>query len=124
MLLDDMGQYLQEQSIGLLGTDIFLSLLPAEIDNCIALFEYAGEAPELHSNIEKPRLQVMVRNVDYQTGRMTIEQVKTALHGLSEQIINGKRYLLIKALQSPEFLGYDENNRAEFVCNFEIIKEV
>lgn len=123
MLLDDIGQYLQQQNIGLLGTDIFLSQLP-DLDNCIALFEYGGEAPELHSNIEKPRLQVMVRNVDYQTGRTTIEQMKNILHGLSEQIINGKRYLLIKALQSPEFLGYDENNRAEFVCNFEIIKEV
>ncbi|QCX32456.1 hypothetical protein FDN13_01380 [Caloramator sp. E03] len=124
MLLDDIGQYLEEQNIGRLGTDIFLSLLPEDIDNCIALFEYGGEAPELHSNIEKPRLQAMVRNVDYQTGRMTIEQIKNILHGLSEQIINGKRYLLIMALQCPEFLGYDENNRSEFVCNFEIIKEV
>ncbi|MDO6355114.1 minor capsid protein [Caloramator sp. CAR-1] len=123
MLLDDIGQFLQEQTIGLLGADIFLSQLP-DLDNCIALFEYGGEAPELHSNIEKPRLQVMVRNIDYQVGRMKIEQIKNTLHGLSEQIFNGKRYLLIKALQSPEFLGYDENNRAEFVCNFEIIKEV
>lgn len=124
MLLEDIGQYLQSQGIGTLGVDIFLGILPSESDNCIALFEYAGSPPDLHWNGEYPGLQVMVRNADYPAGRVKIEQVKNTLHGLYEQVLNGTRYLLIKAKQSPECLGLDDNQRYEFVINFDVIKEV
>jgi len=88
------------------------------------VFEYAGEPPDLHSNTEYPGLQVLVRNKSYEAGRTKIEQVRTILHGVTETIINNERYLLIRANQSPAFLQRDENNRAVFVCNFRVIKEV
>lgn len=124
MLLDDIGQYLQSKSIGTLGVDIFLGMMPDQPDNLVALFEYAGSPPDLNWNGEYPSLQVMVRNTSYPAGRTKIEQVRDVLHGLCEQVINGTRYLLIKAKQSPESLGRDDNNRCEFVINFDVIKEV
>lgn len=124
MLLQDIIQILQDNGIGTIGVDIFYSQLPPSPDNVVVAFEYAGEPPELHSNVEHPGLQIMVRNKSYDAGRQKIEQVRNALHGVAETIINGHRYLLIQARQSPESLGRDENGRALFVCNFRVTKEV
>lgn len=122
-MLKEIGTYLQSQEIGTLGADIFLGLMPDQPDNCIALFEYAGSPPDLHWNGEYPGLQVRVRNKSYAAGRTKIVEVVKELHGLHEQVLNGTRYLLIKARGSPEILKRDNNNRVELFVNFEIIKE-
>lgn len=122
MLIRDIAQILQTNGIGVLGTDIFLGQLPASPDNVVAVFEYAGEPPDLHWPGEYPGLQILVRNKSYEAGRQKIEQVKNILHGLAETVVNNHRYLLIRANQSPAFLQRDENNRAIFVCNFRVIK--
>ena len=122
-MLREIGAYLATKSIGTVGTDIFLGLMPDLPDNCIALFEYAGSPPDLHWNGEYPGLQVRVRNKSYAAGRAKIGEVVNELHGLHEQVLSGTRYLLIKARGSPEVLKRDNNNRVELFVNFEIIKE-
>jgi len=122
-VLREIGAYLATKSIGTVGTDIFLGLMPDQPDNCIALFEYAGSPPDLHWAGEYPGLQVRVRNKSYAAGRAKIEEVVKELHGAHELTLNGTRYLLIKARGSPEVLKRDNNNRVELFVNFEIIKE-
>ena len=122
-MLREIGAYLATKSIGTVGTDIFLGLMPDQPDNCIALFEYAGSPPDLHWNGEYPGLQVRVRNKSYAAARTKIGEAMTALHGLHEQTLSGTRYLLIKARGSPEVLKRDNSNRVELFVNFEIIKE-
>lgn len=122
-MLREIGAYLATKSIGTVGTDIFLGLMPDLPDNCIALFEYAGSPPDLHWNGEYPGLQVRVRNKSYAAARTKIGEAMTALHGLHETVLGGTRYLLVKARGSPEVLKRDANNRVELFVNFEIIKE-
>jgi hypothetical protein len=122
-MLTEIGAYLATKSIGTVGADIFLGLMPDQPDNCIALFEYAGSPPDLHWNGEYPGLQVRVRNKSYAAARTKIGEVMAELHGLHEQVLNDTRYLLIKARGSPEVLKRDNNNRVELFVNFEIIKE-
>jgi hypothetical protein len=122
-VLREIGAYLATKSIGTVGTDIFLGLMPDQPDDCIALYEYAGSPPDLHWNGEYPGLQVRVRNKSYAAGRTKISEVMAALHGLHEQTLSDTRYLLIKARGSPEILKRDNNNRVELFVNFEIIKE-
>jgi hypothetical protein len=122
-MLSEIGNYLQTQGKGTLGTDIFLGLMPDQPDDCIALFEYAGSPPDLHWNGEYPGLQARVRNTSYAAARTKIGDVVDELHGLCEQTLSGTRYLLIKAKGSPEILKRDSNNRIELFVNFEIIKE-
>ena len=122
-MLSEIGAYLATKSIGTVGTDIFLGLMPDQPDNCVALYEYAGSPPDLHWNGEYPGLQVRVRNKSYAAARTKIGEVMEKLHGLHEQTLSGTRYLLIKARGSPEVLKRDNNNRVELFVNFEIIKE-
>ena len=123
MMLKEIGTYLQSQGMGTLGADLFLGLMPDQPDNCIALFEYAGSPPDLHWEGEYPRLQVRVRDKSYAAARAKIGSIVALLHGLHEQVLSNTRYLLIKALGSPEVLKRDANNRVELFVNFEIIKE-
>lgn len=122
-MLSEIGAYLATKSIGTVGTDIFLGLMPDQPDNCVALYEYAGSPPDLHWNGEYPGLQVRVRNKSYAAARTKIGEVMEKLHGLHEQTLSDTRYLLIKARGSPEVLKRDNNNRVELFVNFEIIKE-
>jgi hypothetical protein len=124
MLLDDIGVYLQSHGIGEVGVDIFKGAMPDSPDKCICLYEYAGEPLSLDWDGENPGLQVMVRDKSYEQGRLKINRIQNTLHGINNTTINGTRYLLVHAQQSPESLGRDENNRCEFVINFRVIKEV
>lgn len=124
MLLDDIAAILQQRGV----TGVYKGFMPDTPDNLVALFEYAGEPMELtmggeDSVLERPGLQVRVRDTSYPAGRAKIGQIVDILHGLSEVVVNGTRYLLIRANQSPESLGLDANNRSEFVCNFSVLKE-
>jgi hypothetical protein len=122
-VLTEIGAYLATKNVGAVGADIFLGLMPDQPDNCIALFEYAGSPPDLHWEGEYPRLQVRVRDKSYAAARAKIGTVAALLHGLHEQVLSDTRYLLIKALGSPEVLKRDANNRIEIFVNFEIMKE-
>lgn len=128
MLLDDIATYLQQQGAGTVGTDIFKGFLPDQPDNCIGLFEYAGSPTELTMGtgdavLERPGLQVRARNKSYSAARSKLDEVVTALHGLANETLGGKRYLLIRANQSPESIGMDASNRNELVVNFSVLKE-
>ncbi len=128
LLLDDIASYLASFNIGKVGTDIHKGFLPDQPDNLVALFEYAGSPMELtmgdgDATLERPGLQVRVRNTSYPVGRAKIDQVVDVLHGLANVTLGGKRYLLIRANQSPASMGLDANNRSEFVVNFSVIKE-
>lgn len=124
MLLDDIATYLQT----LANRDIFKGHYPDKPDNVISLFEYAGEPAEMTMGggdpvLERPGLQVRVRDKDYAAGRSRIQAVVDALHGLANTKLSDTRYLLIRANQSPESMGLDQNNRSEFVVNFSVLKE-
>jgi len=124
VLLDDIALYLETQGVGTCGTDIFAGTMPSQPNNCIVLYEYAGYPRYLVWNGERPGLQVRVRNTSYSAGRTKIEEVVQTLHGVCEYTApSGVRYLLIRAEQSPESLGQDDNGRFEWVVNFDVIKE-
>lgn len=128
MLLDDIATYLASKGIGTVGVDLRKGFMPDSPDNLVVLFEYAGEPTEMtmgdgDSTLERPGLQVRVRNKSYPDGRAKIQSVADTLHGLAETVLGGKRYLLIRANQSPESIGQDANGRNEWVINFSVLKE-
>jgi Bacteriophage minor capsid protein len=108
------------------GTDLFAGLMPNSPDNCVTLFEYPGEAPEYTMGptslpaISKPRLQVLVRNLDYMTGRAQIEAVVSALETICNETINSTLYERVARTQEPSFLHRDAARRIFFVANMEV----
>ncbi|MCL5045573.1 MAG: minor capsid protein, partial [Actinobacteria bacterium] len=121
--LDEIAGYLATKGIGVVGTDIFQSQLPAAPDACVALYETGGFPPELHAAVDHPTFQVLCRAKDYAAARAKAEAVYAALHGLTETVLGGRRYLLIAAMQTPTGIGRDDNGRAEVSCNFRVMLE-
>lgn len=123
MLLDDIATYLEANSIGTVGTDLFKGDMPETPDNCVALFEYAGEPPEVATDIEYPGLQVRVRNTSYSAARVKIDAVYALLHTLANTTLSGTKYLSIFAVQSsPVPLGRDSSNRVDLAQNYKVTK--
>lgn len=128
MLVDDIASYLQTSSVGTVDADLFKGHMPdddasSSYNDCIALFPYGGDPPELVGDIENPRLTVRVRNTSYSSGMSKANTVMTTLHTLNEQTIEGHRYLFIRAVSSPTHLGRDHRGRNLFSIDFMVTKE-
>ena len=124
MLADDIAAYLETAGVGTVNSNIFTGHLPDTTSNCLALYQYAGEPPELVGEIENPRLTARVRNVSYDDGQKKARDVLKALHTLNERTINGHRYLYIRAAGSIAQLGRDHEKRALFTIDFIVTKLV
>ena len=129
MILDDFADCLSSAGHGVTGTDLFKSMLPSRPDAVIGLIHYgglepvrgmAGSAGQALAQIE--RVQVIVRNPRYEDAAKLAQDVWFTLDGAS-RAINGVQYQWISALQSPFFLGRDENNRSLVACNFECVRD-
>lgn len=125
LLLDDLGVYLQAQSIGTVGTDLFKGILPESPDDCISIDQSGGVEPDRELPLEKPTIQVLVRNDDYATGLTKAKAIYDLLHRAghdngAEPVlkVGGVDVMDIFAMQEPFHLGKDENERDLFTLNF------
>lgn len=127
MLLDEIGNYLQTQGVGTLGSTLFLSVMPDTPDDVVSVYDYGGLPPVMTlgagaAKWEEPRIQVVARATTYSAARTKIGAVFTALHSLLNTSLSGTLYLSIEAVQSPFTLDRDTNGRVRCACNFHIRK--
>lgn len=126
-VLNDIGEYLQTNSIGTLGTDLFLSQMPDAPDNVVTVFEYAGNAPNRMGGNRQPGIQIRTRSDSYEDARAKIDNVYLLLSKIGNEYeddapegveINGTTYLHFQTVQEPFEIGVDDNGRHELVQNF------
>ena len=125
----DIVQYLEQagESSGfddlVYGTNLFIGKEPSKPINCVTIFDTPGFSPQLNlttQGYEYPSIQVRVRNDKYTTGWTLIERIKTSLHGLNQQTINGTLYSVVYCSSGPALLDWDDNGNCRLVCNFNI----
>lgn len=116
-----------ESALGLTFADnLFIGREPSLPNDCITLFDGAGEPPELtfgnDTTIDRPGITIYSRSKDYKVASDLIQSVKWFLHGKHNETWNGAVYLSIVCTGEPYLLDWDSNNRARFVCNFSMIR--
>jgi hypothetical protein len=119
----DIAAYLAGKGRGTVNSSIFVNYRPATPANLISVTGYGGSAPDwTHdtSGNANPRVQVWVRNTSNSSARTLIEACFDDLDGLTNQTLSGTFYPGIFAIQHPQLLAQDENNRWEYVCNFDV----
>lgn len=125
MILDEIGAYLQANSIGTVGTDIFKGSMPNTPVVQIGLYEYQG-LPSIDASggiaAERPRFQVIVRGPAYEAARTTAEAIHTLLNRTSFTQ-SGTAYLFVKAIAPPFKIGVDANNNVKIGISFQVTKE-
>lgn len=118
---DDIADYLQDQGVGTVGTDIFVGKAPPTPDSLIAIIpSNAGSAaPNMYiRDLIYPRFQVYIRNEDWSAGADKLYEVRQALHVKIGLALNNHRALRIHAQQEGGPIGEDGQGRSEFSINF------
>lgn len=123
----ELCEYLEDESVGTVGTDLFAGELPAGVISGMVLTLYPGAPPELTCgstgwNLEIPRLQFQVRNTDEATALLKCKLAAAAFSKVANQTIELVRYRSVTVLQSPGLLMRDANNRPVYGFNIEAEK--
>lgn len=124
----DIKDVLVAGDFGLVFTvNLFIGKEPATPSNCATIFDTPGRPPVLTLDGKQidggyfyPSIQIRVRNSDYRVGWNLITAIKEVLHGLKNEVWNEAHYDLIRCVQEPFLLDWDENGRARFVSTFDI----
>lgn len=130
MILEALGDHLQTNAVGTLGTNIFLGKMPASPDYCITLYEYEGVAP-MESfggnpyDIDMPRIQVVVRAArdDYPTARDAVNTIRGILADITDVTISSTKVLRVASLGAFIPLGLDDKDRPRIAANFQAYVE-
>lgn len=119
----DIKDVIVYEGLGTFGTDIFIGKMPDSPHNAICLYDSSSGAPSPKFIIDQPAVQVRVRNSSYSDGWAKIKAVCDVLNGRGTEIINDTLYSGFWAMNDPQFLQYDEQDRAIFVLTLKIIRE-
>ena len=130
-ILEEIGALLVANSLGTLGSDLFLVRTPPVPDACTTIYETGGKAPDYTHDqaaprYENPTIKVIVRSdkeKNYKAAKDKARQIWLVLGAIRNQNLSGTRYLSIVPIQSPFSLGPDENNRLLISANYELEKE-
>ncbi len=120
ILINDIADYLADEELGAVGTDIFVSNQPSPPDNCITVIDTGGTKPPIDIPSKKATFQVLIRNTDYATGAEKLASIRTALHNkYGITLVNGGNYChSINALAEGGHIGKDDAGNDEFSINF------
>ena len=107
------------------GWSITVGNLPVSPNTAIAVEQTGGFPSNPKYLLDYPNIQVLVRGAPngYVEAKAKILAVKDALLGLPTQVVNGDKWVMVKALGDIASLGYDTNNCPIFSMNFTLIVE-
>jgi hypothetical protein len=124
-ILESIGDYLVTNSLGTLGTNLFLGTLPESPDVCTAVFENSGTPPAFTMGnggiaIDYPMIQVICRagREDYPTARDAVEVIRNLLASVTDVTISNVQILRIEPMGSVNPLGVDPKQRPLLSVNF------
>jgi len=125
-ILEAIGDYLQSASVGTLGTNLFLAIMPETPDTLITVYENNGNRPYFTMGdaaiaVDRPVIQVICRagRQDYPTARDKAQQIRSLLGAVTEQTVSGVSIMRIEPQGSVTPMGEDENLRPMVSINFE-----
>ncbi len=117
-LLTDITTYIDSNTTLTAGTNLFIGTLPANVDNCVGIFQSGGVEPTTYLDVIKPTIQVLVRNTNYETAQQLSYQIYDLLHQLYKITMGNTEIYTVFALQEPTDIGEDETGRAVFTGNY------
>jgi hypothetical protein len=124
-ILEAIGDYLEDNGFGTLGTNIWLGIQPQTPDQTVTVYENAGSSPTFTMGpggirIDYPMLQIVVRGVerDYPDARDKAENIRQLLAAVLETTISGVHIMRIEPMGSVNMLGVDGKQRPLISVNF------
>ncbi len=130
MLLHEIAAYLESQSVGTRGTDLFTGFMPDTPNEIVVVYENPGSPPSrVHSKVgtslEHPQIAVWARGTpdgDYDGPRQKAQDAYNALALIVNSTLSAVLYLDVMPLQQPFLLERDDNQRAIIGFNAAVTK--
>lgn len=122
--LTDLASYLIENGIGSgIGEDIFLDYRPEKPDRVIVLTEYSGFRPQRKVDVVNRRVQILVRDKNYEYSKSLIWKIFNLLNDPEKDEIftPSGRWMITSPLQTPSRLNIDDKNRSVYVYNLGVV---
>jgi len=105
------------------NSNLFVGRVPPKPPDAVTIIDSYGYPPDLgltEADYERPGIQIIVRNRDYNVGMQLAQDIKATLHGRKHETWNGALYLVLTCLGNPALLEWTENNLATFSINFNL----
>ena len=123
----ELAEWLEDESVGTVGTDLFVGELPAGKTEGMVITQYPGGPPEHNLSttgytLEMPRVQFRAQYANEATAATKARLAAIALSKIANQNVESVRYRSVTVLQSPGLLYRDMNNRASWGFNAECEK--
>jgi len=114
-----------ESSLGLVyADDLYIGKEPPKPDNCVTIYDTPGfpvqGTLDNSSFYNSPSVQIRVRNKKYIDGMNLAQSIIVSLHNRAQGIWNGTLYTVIRCVNGPSLLTWDDNQNAIIVVNFNL----
>lgn len=120
----DIAQMLEDNGVGVFGTDLFVGREPASPPNAITVYDTGGGDPFPGVSSDNPSVQVRVRNASYLDGWDKAITVKDALFGIGHVTVNGRLFQSVWMTGDINPIGRDDNDRIRFTLNFSMFAQL
>ena len=124
MIADELAEYLEDNSHGTVGTNIFVGQMTDTPMNQVVVMPTAGMAPTAVVDYQYAGVQITIRNSSFETGYTKAQAIFDLFHALTATTIESQFYNRIDALGSPAYLGQDENYNHRFTLNLIVFKAI
>lgn len=136
-LIDDIAEYLEDNAIGTIGTNLFKSVVPSSPHACVGIVKTGGSGSSQAEKTRRASFQVVVRSgktgatgaseADLSAAYDLAESIRNLLHAddgtLAVQFVmdGNTTVLTTEAIQEPSNLGKDDNGRFRIVANYDML---
>ena len=125
-ILEAVGAYLDDNSLGTLGTDLFLAVMPDGPDVMTCVYETGGGVPDQTMGpaawaIDRPSFQILCRagQGDYPVARDAAKAIRELLGAVIEQDLSGIHVMRILPSGGMLPMGEDPKGRPLVSINFD-----
>lgn len=118
-LIDDIATYLQDNSVGTIGVDLFKSYAPDSGDNIVCVLDTGGLRPDIYIPTKEPTFQIFIRSSSFSSGKSKLDTVRSLLHQKKAVTYGSTFFYFIHAISEGGHLGRNERGLDEFSINFQ-----
>lgn len=102
------------------GKNLYCDFAPDSKTFSVVVYNTGGAAPYQEVSIDHPTVQVMVRGGqnEHERVRAMAQQIYDLLNRKTNVTMDTVDVMYCQAIQTPQFMGRDEQGRWENVCNY------
>lgn len=116
----EIAEYLENNDIGTVGSDLFVDILPDVQNDVSAVFTTGGSTPDIDLPIASPNFEILARSESGATAFAKLKSMVDLLHQkYNITLIEGGNYYYSILLNGEiNNLGRDDKGRIEYSANF------